>query len=517
MEYNGKVEKCNASFKEDYVDAPGHEYIWGTPTASTCLVAGSRKGECKVCNETTTQLLSLAACKAGTPVPVTGDDDTLCKEVYNCKVCGKFMYEIETHEMVDIPNSEVIPEFPCVINTTIDLKCKYCYKTETEIIMEATGHIAEPDQENSEWATCTTEGQMVYHGSCAVCGESLEGKTVTIPAKGHLPTGEQTCTTSVTCMREGCTDVLHPALGHSMTVKGWTSAAHTFFCDRCGAETDTTTAGKLANFNLLTSSYKQNINFMYNTVRSFSKTYSDSTYKSFDFGIYTSMIEDMYKEEMGKSEPEYTAVRTNSVRNMQISHEAFSTLTEKDIESITIERLSHLYGNEIFADFNPAYAENTTSFTHFNRYKNLKINQNVIKVTINVKNENLYNVVNSNVEETSLMKICDFDIRDHVAGYDFSDGKFVERETQSGDGYTMSMDMTVESIDTDAVVTFYFLEETYEPILAMYDLYDTIDTNVSMVFKIGISIKGKMRPVIKTHNTSAFVFENTIEKFITED
>ncbi len=508
---------CNASFRDDYKDALGHTYNWGTPTPSTCLVAGSREGECITCHEKTTQLLSLAACKAGEPVRVTGSGSTPCVDVYSCRLCGKFMYEIENHEMVDIPGSEVFPEFPCTINTTIDLRCKYCNKTETEIIMEATGHEAMPDAENSEWATCTTEGKMVYHGSCAVCGEDLDGKTVIIPEKGHIPTGEQTCTTSITCAREDCGDVIHEAFGHSMTVKGWTSAAHTFFCDRCGDATDTTTAGKIANFNLLTASYKQNNRFKYNTVRYFTKSYTDSSYKSFDFGIYTSMIEDMYKEEIGKSEPEYTPVRVTTVKSMYISENDISTLTADDLESITIERLSHLYGNEILADFTPSYAESSTSFTNFNKYRSLKINQNVIKVTLNIKNENLYNVVKNNIEETALMRIYDFDIRDQVTGYDFTGSKFVESETQKGDGYEMSMDMTVEAIDTDAVITYYFLEDTYEPILAIYDLYDTIDSSVNMVFKIGISIKGKMRPVITTHNTSAFVFENTIENFVTKD
>ena len=508
---------CHATEKFDYVDALVHEYkpVRNKVTA-TCQNTGIQVVKCSKCNDQKDVVMPLTECKASnTPITEDENGNPLCKEIYVCKTCNKELYTIEKHRYRDIGFVKV----SCTENGTTTMECLVCEKVVTKVTAPALGHAAEIDLDLSSYATCEEPGYMVYHGNCTRegCNAALEGQTVEIPKKGHETTGKQTCTESVVCTRPECGKTVAPALGHSMTISSAWAAntdSHAFFCARCGAATDTTNAAKIANFNTITSAYKR-INGQYAT-RYFTKSYTDSTYKTFDFGIYTSMIEDMYKEEMGKSEDEYTPVRLILTKQSPITETVFSKLTAYDLDSMTVERLSGLSGAQVLSSFNPGYSAETTSYEHFNRYKSLAINENVIKVTMDVKNENLYTIVNSNIEETALQRIYEFDVRQQVNGYQLSGGKYVMSEKQTGDGYEMSMSMTVESIDTDAKVTFYLLESTYEPIMAVYDIYDTIDSSVNMTFKIGISIKGKMRPVIKTHNTSVFVFERTIKNFTTE-
>ncbi len=509
---------CTATEKYDYTDALGHDDKRVSQKNPTCKATGEQKVKCSRCKREDVIVLPLAACKADedNPVFVAGNGTTPCKELYKCKTCGKTLYEIETHRLEKDEESEFNVAVSCTTNATVEMDCIHCNYSIIEITEPAHGHKAPINMEESHYATCEEDGKMVYTDSCTVCGESLDGKVITIPATGHVSDGSvRTCTNSVTCIT--CGDILEQAFGHDTEIKStWAknTDAHAFYCYRCGESVNTTNAAKLEAFNLVTSTFKRYNGL--NIARYFTKSYTDSTYKTFDFGLYTSMIEDMYKEEMGKSEDDYSPVRTVQVKRVPVSEAAFSLLTLADLDTknaITVERLTGLSGASLLKDFNPTYAESSTGYEHFNRYKALNIKENVIKVTLNVKNENLYTIVNNNVEMTALQKIYDFDIRAQVNGYTLKNGKYFMTESQKEDGYEMTMNMTVESIDTDAVVTFYFLESTYEPIMAIYDIYDTIDSSVSMSFKIGLTIKGNMRPVIKTHNTSVFVFEKTIENF----
>ena len=476
---------CNAYERYDYVEATGHRFRWTTVANSSCGSSGYRLGTCQDCGYVDTEIISVGAHNLEY-VFVPGEGDVPCREDCICKDCGLVAFSNETHQTM--PRTVPVPA-TCTEHGTIGLGCRYCDYTVTEVFMEALGHAAEIDLDASRYATCTEDGQVVYYGTCTRegCGENLDGQVVTIPATGHTETGVRTCTEAVICTT--CGEETKPALGHDMAISGnWASAdtAHTFYCRRCGVATDSTSSAKLYNFNALTAAFKQSNNFKYNTVRYFSKTDSVSDYKKFDFGAWTSMIKDMMAEEgMNDTAITYTPVRQTNVKNLPISEDIMSKLTASDIDSVKIDRIAGLNAADILSAFDNTYTVGKTTYD-ITPYKSISTSASVIKVTIDVKNEDIYTITNNNIEETALQKIFNTDIRDQVAGFKLVNGKFVATETDAGGGYEMTMNMTVNTVDTDAKVTYYFLEDTYQPIMATYEVWESLDSTVDMTFKIGL-------------------------------
>ena len=143
-------------------------------------------------------------------------------------------------------------------------------------------------------------------------------------------------------------------------------------------------------------------------------------------------------------------------------------------------------------------------------YKNKVISGDVIKVTIDVKNEKYTDVKNLSTDvKTSLSKIYDIDIREQADEFKNEKGELVKSEIDKGDGYEISMIMRLKEIKSDAVVTYYFDAETYEPIIALYNTDVTMEQTIDMSFRIGIfSLNGAMDPIVTTKYTRAFLFPN---------
>ncbi len=501
--------------------ANGHSFTWKRTKKATCVETGTRVGTCSECSTKETEVIPLTACTIE-EVFVAGSGTTPCKVLMQCTVegCNKTVSEREFHKYMAVESQT---QATCVEHGLANKKCNYCDYTETGIVtQEASGHTATINFDSTTMPTCTTDGSIVYEGSCSVCNESLDNRTITIRATGHNPTGTQTCTDSVTCTR--CTDILEAALGHNYVLSStaYKTDVATFYCSRCGESVTaklSSAAAKQLNlqtFNTLVNGIKTTDFPIANSkVDTFGKTSVNTSYTSFDFGIYTSMIKDMYEEEMANTPDDYAAVRSVSVyTSLPLLYEwdTVSELTVADVDSVKVEKLSGVNLNDVLSSYSTKFTVGKTEYD-ITKYKNIKITDSVIKVTVDIKDEKYYGDVENlaSTEKTSLQKIYDTDMREELGDFKKnSDGKLYMTDSESSDGYSMNMTMVLNEISTDAKVTYYFLESTYEPIAAVYDIYQVMNQTISMKFTIGLTINGKMTPVISTHNSRVYIFPSFI-------
>ena len=231
-------EDASKSYKDNYIDALGHDYGDGVVTTpATCTESGVKTYTCSRCGDTTTEIIN-----------ATGHQT----EVQNAK------------------------EATCTENGyTGDTVCTVCGETVAKgEVVKATGH--QTEVQNAKEATCTEDG---YTGDtiCTVCGETV-AKGEVIKATGHNfvdgscticgeedpdynPEPEYTYTDTVvppTCTEQGYTlhtcnedasksykDNYIDALGHdygdgvvTTPATCTESGVKTYTCSRCG---DTTT------------------------------------------------------------------------------------------------------------------------------------------------------------------------------------------------------------------------------------------------------------------------------------
>lgn len=508
---------CKADSKTNYTDAEGHSYDWKTTKAATCEETGSRTGTCSVCGNVTTEIIGLQACTPSTrttKIAGSKDNNISCKEVIECTVCEKVISEAQT-DNAHITTQSNTTLATCTEDGTKDLACRYCNYTKHVTYEAAKGHTN--DKAVRVEPTCTADGYVEFSGECTRCNETFDSTTIVLKAKGHNPTGVQTCTTSVTCTV--CRETLENALGHdySVTAAAYNTDIDTFFCSRCGAQTD----DALAVFNNIANkiierpfynSFSKLPNIYY-----VDKTAIDTSYSRFDFGIYTSAIRSLYEDEMANTPDDYSPVRRSSIiaqLPLRADRTAVSLLTQQDIDSITVEKLTGIKISDVLSDYATKYTVGTTEYD-LTKYKNVTINEDVIKVTIDVKNEKYSQVKNLKDDElTSLQKIYDINIRDDANEYKNENGELKMTETESGDGYEISMTMSLREITSDAKVTYYFKADTYEPIIALYNTDMTMDQTIDMSFKIGLfSLNGELDPIISTNYTRAYLFPNFFEQY----
>ena len=159
-----------------------HEYTETITTPAGCETEGLKTFNCSVCGDSYTEV-----------IPATGHTpgaEATCTSPQTCTVCGTELVAVLGH---------------------------------TEVIDEAV----EP--------TCTTDG-LTEGKHCSACGEVLVAQE-TVPATGHTPGAEATCTNPQTCTV--CGTELAATLGHNYnsvvtaptcTADGYTT--HT--CSNCG-------------------------------------------------------------------------------------------------------------------------------------------------------------------------------------------------------------------------------------------------------------------------------------------
>ena len=514
------VEKCSYEEKINYKPALTHDYSKPIKRVrATCLEAGYEIYECTKCGDQRTTVLGIAECKPADSVKVAGTpggEENYCISVVKCSVCKRVMSTATNYGAHEVEAAGDVVEATCVAPETQMYACKHCDYTYEAYRKDALGHSNISSDRKAP--TCDEDGYMIITGTCTRCGEGTgEDNKIILKAKGHVETGVQTCTSAIRCTV--CKKETKPALGHNYTIESSAITVYeasktvdTFFCTRCG-KAEATDAEKLATFNAVTGKIKTAF-YPYSKLHTFDKTGTESSYKKFNFGIYTSMIKDMYDEDMANNPDTYSAIRERWVyesRYYPISMTTVSELTKDDVDSITVERLSGVQFSKVLADFDSNMGGDTDKLS---AYKAKTENRNVIKVTVDVKNESFYKDIypkTQNGEKTALQKIYNADFRSEYEDFTMnSSGKLVYEMTENESGLEMTMKTELAELSTDCKVTYYFLEETYEPIIAIYDAYQTMEQNIDMSFKMGVSIKGEMVPVVKTRTTTAYIFLNYI-------
>lgn len=514
---------CESDRRTNYTDASGHTYSWKTNKKASCKETGLKTGTCTVCSDVTTEVIGLQPCTpASTSTKIRGSktDNISCTEAIKCTVCSKNITVAESDNAHTVTQSNSTAA-SCTTDGEKDLACRYCNYTKHVVYEKALGHTN--DKAIRVEATCTKDGYVEFSGKCTRCLETFEATRITLKAKGHTETGIQTCTTSVTCTV--CRETLHDKLGHDygVTAAAYNTEINTFFCKRCG----TPTSDQLGTFNNVVNkivTYEFYNNFCgtdstdgtseKNRLFYIDKTAVKTTYSRFDFGIYTSAIKSLYEDEMANTPDTYTAVRNGYITSLKLQNQAVSLLTASDIDSITVERLPSVSISDVLSGFSTTYTVGNKSYD-LTKYKNVKIDESVIKVTIDVKNEK-YSTIKDLPDDqlTSIQKITNVNLRDEITGYEKNAaGELVMTEQEKGDGYEISMTMKLRELSSDARVVYYFRESTYEPIIALYYTDLTMDQTIDMKFKLGLTINGELDPIITTNYTRAYLFPNFFDKY----
>ncbi len=514
---------CKGEEQETNADDPakGHKFKEDRKkrVTATCQTNGYKEYNCQNdgCDAVKKEVLDTIACVPAeegelvTTIPgsknADGTTKALCRTEYRCEYCEQIVSVVENYSahsaMLPVNNTQAT----CTTPGATELACSDCGFSHIVYYQEATGHSCSTVQQPN----CTEDGYIVTEGHCEYCGEDVPaGDRVVLHKKGHILVGIQTCETSVYC--ETCGYVDAAALGHNFSKESSKTGTmvDTFFCTRCG-KAESTNADKINTFNAVTSKIKTDFYPSYSDkMVTFGKIKNETTYTKFNFGIYTSMIRDMYESEMANAPDDYMRISSKQIKwNLPIdSATTVSELEANDIDSISVERLSGLDFNSVLADFNTEYTVGSTSYS-LAPYKAIKVDGSVLKVTVDVRNEKYYNDIENLGEgnKTALAKLFGIDVRNDLGHFQKgTNGKLFMEENENSDGYEMSMHMTLNQLATDGKVTYYFLEETYEPIIAIYTAQETMEQDITMKFKIGVSINGTMAPIVKTTNTNVFVF-----------
>ena len=533
-----QIENCGVEEKINYTEALGHKYSENateTKTA-TCQENGYEKYNClnEGCNHIKTVILDTVACEPSIEIEFTGKktDGEIqgysCYTEYKCKYCHELVSKVENygaHSMLVAFDEETgapkITEVSCITPAAVEKVCEYCDYTEIVETQPALGHSGG----HIEKATCTEPGRISFSGTCTRCNETFTGEDdVIIPAKGHKLSGIQTCTTSVICENDGCEYKLE-AFGHDFDINssayasyGINNTVSTFFCTRCGEGC----SDKLATFETVANKIKTlSYNDYYSSLHRLTKTSAENKSENINFGIWTSTVKDMFEEEMAVTPVNYSWSKTAMIKWSLPAGDnyVFADLENADIDSISVERMAGLEFSKVLEGFDDKITNGKNEYD-LTKYKAKEINENVIKVTLDVKNEKYYGgIANlSDAEQTAFQKIFGIDVRDELFGEGHSkdcpascsathylengDGKLYMQTSEEG----MTMKMILNDLTTDGKVTYYFLEETYEPIIAVYEETESMNQHMDMNISIGLTIKGSMDTLSKTNTKTVYVF-----------
>ena len=229
--------RCGNSYVDGYTAPKGHRWDFGTKlTDATCTGDGVMIYRCRDC--------SAAFLKAISATGHTPDEAATCTEPQLCAVCGAVLNPAKGHRY-----TATVTEPTCKTMGYTAYTCADCGDSYRADYVDALGH----DFEAVITApTCTEEGYTTY--TCTRCGESFitdrveatghrwddgtilvkpsctgEGllefrctvcdktRSETLPALGHVPGEEATCTEPQLC--DVCGAVLARANGHSYTAE----------------------------------------------------------------------------------------------------------------------------------------------------------------------------------------------------------------------------------------------------------------------------------------------------------
>ena len=184
---------CGESYFDNFVEPYGHNLgDWYTISDATCTQSGSERRNCTSCHYYEIQLINPTAHNYSSVITAP----TCTENGYTTHTCHCGYSYIDNYvgatghgfsEWYTTKNAT------CTENGEQERSC-HCGEKETWSF-GATGHIETIDDAVSE--TCTTDGKT-YGSHCSVCNEVLVAQQI-VPARGHTPGAEATCTTEQFC------------------------------------------------------------------------------------------------------------------------------------------------------------------------------------------------------------------------------------------------------------------------------------------------------------------------------
>ncbi|MBE6812346.1 MAG: hypothetical protein E7523_05640 [Ruminococcaceae bacterium] len=218
---------CGDNYVDDEIDAIGHSYNSVTTKAPTCTETGIKAFLCSVCDDAYTEEITSLGHTPGTEATCTTDQI--------CTVCSEVLTEKLGH---DWGEWTTVTAATCETDGLEKRVCKTDAGHVEENVLSALGHApGEAVEEGRIEATCTVDGSYNMVVYCTTCGEELSSTAHTIPASGHTPGADATCTTDQVCTV--CGDILNEKLGHNYkaVVTAPTCEADgftTYTCFTCG-------------------------------------------------------------------------------------------------------------------------------------------------------------------------------------------------------------------------------------------------------------------------------------------
>ncbi len=473
-------------------------------TDASCTSFGVKVMTCSVCQDSYDEILPATGHNFDQDIyEETNDSNCVTRNYYCTNTNCTELLKTEEHCQYKIEKTdptctaEGLNTYVCRGRT-----CGIIIKTET---VAPTGHDVE---HTIVLPTCTEDGSYSYtSGTCATCGEEVSSDDkIVIPATGHnLNIEEATCTTASYCTNKDCAYVKEEALGHDYSIANCAinETCTGFYCNRCGNLLDSTEA-KLETYNtllnrMISPAYSQKTN-----VSVISKETTDITYTELDFGIYTSLVRDLFDESMQGAETNYNVFNNKPMygnfRPLNLYASA-SKLEASDVKSVSVLSLSDLKASTLFSqlDSQITSTSNKESFDT-SAYAN-KVFKDVIKVTVNVKNEDLNSIraLKEN-ENPALSKLYAINVKEDFADYLY--GPKVETDSSG-----FLMEIAVSSLNTSGNATYYFDASTYEPIAAVYNISVIMSQHIDMSLSSDlISINGTMAPKETTTAQNIYLF-----------
>lgn len=242
-------EDCGYSYKDNYVNALGHDYTLSETKEATCVEEGYNKYTCSRCDDMKKEIIPKVnhdyIAKITEPTCVDAGYTT-----FTCSYCG----DSYISDNVDALGHDYIDEIispTCTEDGYTSHTCSRCEDHYVDSIIKALGHDYEMTVTS---ATCTEDGKIDY-----VCSRCNDSYSTVIPSAGHSYITERiepTCTengyikkTCSVCGDSYIEETLK-ALGHNFIDKiieptcqaeGYTL----HICTICGEETKTNEVPKL--------------------------------------------------------------------------------------------------------------------------------------------------------------------------------------------------------------------------------------------------------------------------------
>ena len=561
---------CKAK-KTESVPALGHNIVKHTAKAPTCTEKGWNAYEtCSHCNYTTYVEKAALGHTYGNYVKgannthtrtcsVCGNKETknctftsvvtkpTCTEkgytTYTCSVCGNSYKDNETkatgHKYTAVVTAPTCTEKGYTTHT-----CSVCGDSYKDTETNALGHDFSTEWTTDTEATCTTAGSKSHH--CSRCSEKSD--VTTIDALGHDFSTEWTVDVAKTCTTAGskshhCTrcdakaDVTVIEAGHDYSVdnsifpktqeeagEGNLYINESPVCRLCGWVPKTATNVEV--FNNMVNIIKNNFNYRSShNIKRIIKESETTNGSNIEFDAMQALVEDQIKSDFGtETTYRYTdkISKIASATSLPYLQYTVSNLQKDDISGFTLRVQDGLKASDVLTEFPDTITvgSNTKDLTSD---KNKSWSGKVIKIGVTIKNQvftvngssdkkhelwDLYR--NDNAYECAMSKITTEinPIRDAQA-YNMDEKGNVVRDnyTISENEESMEMSMTLKSVKASGTVTYYFNADTFEPLMAQYNLSETLIQNIKMSFDGVVKVKGSMTATV-TNNINQVYFFN---------